>query len=133
MYHFNRMQLIHVQKIVTTTPDVAGTEWPVPNIVLARQDRTLRSSKPTVHYQLTETPILRNPSVGSSQEEILQEQLPQPANLVLENDVFLPQIVELYLQLLVPPIRPNMAEDRMLSRIPFQGHPTRTQQSFGDD
>jgi len=61
------------KKIVTTTPDVAGTEWPIPNVALTRQDRTLRSSKPSVHYQLAETPILRNPDVRPSREEILQE------------------------------------------------------------
>jgi len=105
------------RQIVTTTPDVAGTEWPVPNIALKRQDRTLRSSKPTVHYQLAETP-----SVGSPQEEILQEQLSQPDNLVLD-DVFLPQIAEPDLQLLVPPVRLDMAEDRTLLPEPFSGTP----------
>jgi len=111
------------KQIVTTTPDVAGTEWPVPNIALKRQDRTLRSSKPTVHCQLAETPIERNPSVGSSQEEFLHEQLPQPDNLVLENDVFFPHIEEPDLQLLVPQFRFNMAKDRTLLPEPFSGTP----------
>jgi len=76
------------KQIVTTTPDVAGTEWPVPNTALTRQDKTLRSAQPLVHYQLAETPILRhpseglsNPSVRSFQEEILHKpELPQPDN-----------------------------------------------------
>jgi len=91
------------KQIVTTTPDVAGTEWRVPNTALTQQDRTLCSAKPSAHDQLAETPILRHPSeslsnprVRSSQEEILhQPELPQPYNLVLDNgDVFLQQIVE---------------------------------------
>jgi len=79
------------KNIVTTASDVAGTEWPIPNIALKRQDRTLRSSKPTVHYQLTDTSISRHPSeslssasVMTSQEEILHEpEFPEPDNLVL--------------------------------------------------
>jgi len=127
------------KKIVTTTPDVAGTEWSVPNRALARQDRTLRSSKPSVHYQLSEAPILRqpseslsNPSVRSSQEEILHEpELLEPDNLVLEDDnVFFPQVVEPDLQLLVPPIRPNMAEERTLLPDPFSGAPKKDAAEF---
>jgi len=82
---------------------VEGTEWPVQNRSLTRQDRALRSTKPSVHYQLSEAPILRqpsesltNPSVRSSQEEILHEpELLEPDNLVLEDDnVFLSQVAE---------------------------------------
>jgi len=111
------------KNIVTTTQDEAGTEWPVPNKTLARQYRTLRSSKPSVYYQLTEAPILRqfseslsNSSVRSSQEEILHEpQLIEPNNLVLEG--------EPDLQLLVLPIKPDMAEERTLLPDPFAATP----------
>jgi len=136
---YNCVKLFHFQQhasdqcqiqIVTTTPDVAGTEWHVPNIALTRKDSTLRSAKPSVHYQLTETPIphhpskrLSNPSVRSSQEEILHEpELLEPDNLVLDNgDVFLQQIVEPNLQILVPPVRPNMSKDRTLHQDLFAG------------
>jgi len=113
------------KQIITTTPDVAGTEWPIPNVVLTQKDRTLRSSKPTVHYQLAETPILRNPDAKPSRQEILQEpESPQADNLVPENDnVFFPQIEEPDLQLLFPPFRFNIAEDRTLLPEPFAGSP----------
>jgi len=109
------------KNIVTTTPDTAGTEWPVPNRALAQQDRTLRSSKPSVYYQLKEAPILRqpseslsNPSVRSSQEILHDPELIEPDNLVLDDYVFFPQQVEPDLQLLVPLNRPSMAEERTL-------------------
>jgi len=119
------------KNIFTMTPDAAGTEWPVPNRALAQQDRTLRSSKPSVYYQLKETPILRqpserlsNPSVRSSQDEILHDpELIEPDNLVLDDYVFLPQQVEPDLQLLVPLNRPSMAEERTLLPDPFAGTP----------
>jgi len=119
------------KNIATTTPDAAGTEWPVPNRALAQQDRTLRSSKPSVYNQLKETPILRqpseslsNPSVRSSQDESLHDpQLIAPDNLVLEDNVFFPQVVEPDLELLVPPITPNMAEERIPLPDPFAGSP----------
>jgi len=123
------------KNIVTTTPDAAGTEWPVPNRALAQQDRTLRSSKPSVYYQLKEIPILRqpseslsNPSVRSSQDEILHDS--EPDNLVLEDNVFLPQDLEPDLQLLVPPITPNMAEERTLLPDPFAGKPNEDAAEF---
>ena len=120
------------KNIVTTTPDAAGTEWPVPNRALARQDRTLRSSKPSVHYQLYEALIVRqpseslgNPSVRSSQEEILYApELQDPDNLVLEDDnVFLPQVVEPNLELLAPQCILNMVEERTLLPDSFAGTP----------
>ena len=119
------------KNIATTTPDAAGTEWLVPNRALAQQDRTLRSSKPSVYYQLKETPIWRqpseslsNPSVRSSQDEILHDpELIEPDNLVLDDYVFLPQQVEPDLQLLVPLNRPSMAEERTLLPDPFAGTP----------
>ena len=46
----------------------------------------------------------------------------EPDNLVLDDNVFFPQEVEPDLQLLVPPIRPNMAE-RTLLPDPFAGTP----------
>ena len=67
---------------------------------------------------------LSNPSVRSSQEEILHDpELIEPDNLVLDDNVFFPQVVEPDLQLLVPPIRPNMAEERTLLPDPFAGTP----------
>ena len=45
----------------------------------------------------------------------------EPDNLVLDDNVFFPQEVEPDLQLLVPPIRPNMAEERILLSDPFLG------------
>ena len=113
------------KQIVTATSDVAGTEWPIPNVALTQKDRALRRSKPSVHYQLTETPTLRNPDVRPSREEILQEpELPQADNLVPQNDnVFFPQVEGPDLQLLVPPFRFNMAEDRTLLPEPFSGAP----------
>jgi len=82
------------KQIVTTTSDVAGVDWPIPNVTVTQQDKALRSSKPSVHYQLAETPILRNPDARPSREEILQEPEPPHAdNLVPENDnVFYSQI-----------------------------------------
>jgi len=60
--------------------------------------------------------------VRSSQKEILHEpQLIEPDNVVLDDNVFFPQEVEPDLQLLVPPIRPNMAEERILLSDPFLG------------
>ena len=126
------------KNIVTTAPDEAGTEWPVPNKALARQDRTLRSSKPFVYYQLSEAPILRqpskslsNPSVRSSQDEILHEpEFIEPDNLVLDDNVFFPQEVEPDLQLLVPPIRPNIAEERTILPDPFAGTPNEDAAEF---
>jgi len=111
--------------IVTTTSDVAGVDWPLPNVTVTQQDRALCSSKPSVHYQLAETPILRNPDARPFREEILQEpEPPQADNLVPENDnVFFPQIEEPDLQLLVPPFRFNMSGDRTLLPEPFSGSP----------
>ena len=118
------MQLIYVQNIVTMTPDAAGTEWPVPNRALAQQDRTLRSSRPSVYYQLKEAPILRQPSESLSNSSVRSSQDSQhiePDNLVLENNVFLLQELEPDLQL--PPITPKMAEERTLLSDPFVGTP----------
>jgi len=107
---------------------------PIPNVTVTQQDSALPSSKPPVHYQLAETPILRNPDARPFREEILQEtEPPQADNLVPENDiVFFPQIEEPDLQFLVPPFRFNMAEDRTLLPEPFSGSPRRMQQNFGD-
>jgi len=126
------------KNVVTTTPDETGTAWPVPNIALKRQDRTLRSWKPTVHYQLTETSVSRHPSeslsspsVRSSQEQILHEpEFPDSDNLVLDNDVFLPQIAEPDLQLIVPPNTPSMAEERTLLPDQFSGAPKENASEF---
>ena len=120
------------KQIVTTTSDVAGIDWPIPNVTVRQQDRSLRSSKPSVHYQSAETPSLRNPDARPSREEILHEpEPPQADNLVPENDnVFFPQIEELDLQLLVLPFRLNMAEDRTLLPEPFSGSPKEDATAF---
>jgi len=81
---------------------------------------------------LAETPILRNPDARPFREEILREpEPPQTVNLVPENDnVFFPQIEKPDLQLLVPPFRFNMAEDRTLLPQPFSGSPKKDATEF---
>jgi len=75
------------KRIVTTTSDVAGMDWPIPNVTVTQQDRALRSSKPSVHYQLAETPILRDPDARPSRVEImLVPEPPHADNLVPEYD-----------------------------------------------
>ena len=50
--------------------------------------------------------------------------------MVLENDVFLPQIAEPDLQLIVPPNTPSMAEKRTLLPDPFSGAPKENASEF---